>query len=377
MALKNSFGRLFRELKNLLKESICILKNKFERKESAIERIENFLIKNTKIKEKNLNLIEIIKNEYSDIKEIGKDKCYLWDCLHKSDNYINEWDNIKGLTKKIKNINSFQLEIKDINWVFACKEYKSGMPSLDSYIENNNMLIYFLKKNKYYFDNNKSIIEKINAFSYKTDSEQILNNFNNNEINEIIKVFKNYNSSYKSFHENNMEGIPIHLTPYDDRIEWMNTLESHTHHFLILRYILKKINKSEVLGESKKFKLVYLENNSINKFFNKSEIFVIPCIPYDEKKQLSILYTKELTRNLEKISNIKARSYNDFLFLCLEKNEREHSKLINILKENNFFSLKDYYDKYLKEQNNNLNSYIDRNWITEEEIEKIDGLELF
>jgi len=31
----------------------------------------------------------------------------------------------------------------------------------------------------------------------------------------------------------------------------------------------------------------------------------------------------------------------------------------------------------MKEQNKNLESYIAKNWITKEEIEKIDGLKLF
>ena len=65
-----------------------------------------------------------------------------------------------------------------------------------------------------------------------------------------------------------------------------------------------------------------------------------------------------------------------FSFVVLLKEEEIHKNLIKILNENNFYNLKEYYKKYLKEQDENLKSYIKKGWIKEEEIEKIKGLEL-
>ena len=71
--------------------------------------------------------------------------------------------------------------------------------------------------------------------------------------------------------------------------------------------------------------------------------------------------------------------YDDKIMNIILKNEKELNRLYvdgckHLLK---LFNLKDYYDKYLKEQNKKLKKYIEKKWITKEKIEGLEGLELF
>lgn len=391
MGVKDFFERLHRiyqSLKILINDRLNERKNKIEEEKSvmmALERIEQFLIKNSEtIEEKNLNLKKVIQNKYSGNREIGNFQDYLWKCFFHTEDIKDNWSNYSILEKKSKNISekmkNFELDIRNIDWVVSCKSYNGvGKNSLDDYIEKNNAFVYFLtrKEDKEYFEKSLSqkIKNKINNFKNKSEYE-VLNEFTKKELEEIKDAFKNYShgSSSKSLSDN-IKNMSIILIPYDNSIQWNNSGSVHTHHFLLTRYILKLLNKSEIIKNSKNIHLEYLMNSSIKDFFDKSEIFLIPN-------------NKVLLENLKKIPNIKIREYDElidfykkirhsFLFVCLEKKEESHSKLINIFKENNFFNLKDYYDKYLKEQNKNLKNYIEKNWITKEEIEKIDGLKLF
>ena len=394
MTIKDFCGRLYRIyqlLKISINNRINERKNKIEGEKLVMlapKKIEQLLIKNSEnIEKENLNLKKIIKENYDGVRKIGESPVYLWDCLSNSKKYVGTWNDVENLNKKTENINSFELDVREINWVTACKEYQdgTGKHSLDDYIENNNTLLFFLRKDKKNFSEN--IRNKIDTFSDNENGKEILSTFNSSEIDEIIKGFREYGIVSKSFSENS-ENIPIELVSYNGNVEWINTQSVHTHHFLILRYILKTLNKSEILKDSKRFQLTYLKNIFINEFFDSSEIFIIPYIPYNEREKLSMIHKEELVYNLQKISNIKIREYDklidfykkirhSFLFVCLEKKEKSHSELINIFKENNFFNLKDYYDKYLKEQNKNLKKYIEKKWITKEKIEGLEGLELF
>ena len=200
MGVKDFFESCCRQLKKLFEYRF---KNEFEIKiENIVEDISKFLNNNLELEKENSKLKEIIKT--TEIKEIDKSS-YLWNYLGKTVEYPKE-DNEKSLIKeaeknwlntytnilqpeetKIKNI--FELDVKDINWVNCCNVYDKaeGRDSLDSYVEKNNLVIYFLMKDKESFS--KSIRNKIEKFDSKNHIEEVLKNFDNNEINEIINFF--------------------------------------------------------------------------------------------------------------------------------------------------------------------------------------------
>ncbi len=379
MGVKDFFESCCRQLKKLFEYRF---KNEFEIKiENIVEDISKFLNNNLELEKENSKLKEIIKT--TEIKEIDKSS-YLWNYLGKTVEYPKE-DNEKSLIKeaeknwlntytnilqpeetKIKNI--FELDVKDINWVNCCNVYDKaeGRDSLDSYVEKNNLVIYFLMKDKESFS--KSIRNKIEKFDSKNHIEEVLKNFDNNEINEIINFFNNYECECKSF-SRNREKIQISLNLYDNSIEWVNNKSVHTHHFLVMRWILKKINRFDIL-KNPEIWITYLNDSSIKMLFDKLKIFLIS-------------YDKKLLEHLVKVPNIKIKALNLsgssrlIFFVGLLKSEKLHKNLITNFEKYNFFDLEKYYNKYMKEQNKNLESYIAKNWITKEEIEKIDGLKLF
>lgn len=390
MRVKVFFEKVYHKIKKPINYILSERKNKIEKKKSitlAPEKIEQFLIKNKKnIEKENLDLKKLIQDKYSGIREIGESQVYLWHCLRDSSNIIN-WSNYSiFVSKGYKNMNGFELDIRDINWVKSCKSFNGkGKDSLDDYIEKNNAFIYFLtkKNDKGYFEKNlpKNIRNKISNFS-NTDGLKISKEFSEKELETIKDALKEYSEypkeiSDRSFSKN-VKNMAINFVPYNGNIEWDNKGAVHTHHFLLVRWILKILNKQEVVENSENFRLEYLMNRYIEDFFDNSEIFVIP---YTQREE----YDKELLNNLKKISDIKVRKYdeidvyktNSFLFVCFKKDKKNHSKLINIFRENKFLNLEEYYDKYLKKQNEILKSYMQKNWITKEEIEKIEGLEMF
>ena len=182
MGVKDFFESCCRQLKKLFEYRF---KNEFEIKiENIVEDISKFLNNNLELEKENSKLKEIIKT--TEIKEIDKSS-YLWNYLGKTVEYPKE-DNEKSLIKeaeknwlntytnilqpeetKIKNI--FELDVKDINWVNCCNVYDKaeGRDSLDSYVEKNNLVIYFLMKDKESFS--KSIRNKIEKFDSKNHIE--------------------------------------------------------------------------------------------------------------------------------------------------------------------------------------------------------------
>ena len=378
MGVKDFFESCCRQLKKLFEYRF---KNEFEIKiENIVEDISKFLNNNLELEKENSKLKEIIKT--TEIKEIDKSS-YLWNYLGKTVEYPKE-DNEKSLIieaeknwvdiytnilqpeeTKIKNI--FELDVKDINWVNCCNVYDKaeGRDSLDSYVEKNSLLIYFLMKDKESFS--KSIRNKIEKFDSKNHIEEVLKKFDNNEINEIINFFNNYECGSKSF-SRNREKIQISLNLYDNSIEWVNNKSVHTHHFLVMRWILKKINRFDIL-KNPEIWITYLNDSSIKMLFDKLKIFLIS-------------YDKKLLEHLVKVPNIKIKALNLsgssrlIFFVGLLKSEKIHKNLITNFEKYNFYNLEKYYKKYLKEQDKNLKSYIEKKWIKKEEIEKIEGLEL-
>ena len=44
----------------------------------------------------------------------------------------------------------------------------------------------------------------------------------------------------------------------------------------------------------------------------------------------------------------------DFIFLFLKNNDKKEKKIINLLNQNNYINVKNYFTEYLKEQEKNL-----------------------
>lgn len=328
--------------------------------------------------------------------------------------------------KSTKKITSENLDIRDVNSISSCSAYLEGIEntqdvifvskilgkiSLDDYIEYNGKLPYFLDKQigrfsietqkvieefeiKKFFDEIKKIEnrkEKGVDIQQKTKkfSDEILKRLNDEQIRNIIEIFKRHTHDglNKIFRRDKNKIVKINFVPYSKEIIWSNS--GGAHHFSLIRYLLKNRSTIETFtfkSDLSKFTLYYLENDTINKLFDDVEIFLLP-------------YDNELLNILRSLPKIKIRTYYEikikypyklkngqkiedttknfsFSFVVLLKEEEIHKNLIKILNENNFYNLKEYYKKYLKEQDENLKSYIKKGWIKEEEIEKIKGLEL-
>lgn len=392
-------------------------KIKFKNK-SESEKVENFIRENDKkLRQEREKLDSIISENYDIMTGIGE-KEYLWDILnykYKMLEHMNigNIDNIedadlnlylKELNKKsTEKISSMDFDIRDINSINSCSVYLKGIGkskevifvskvlgkiSLDDYIENNDTLLYFLELEKEFKQFSKDIQEKIKLFS-----EEVLKNLNDSEVSSIIEILKKHPENGLSDIFKRKRNIEISFVPYNQEIRWNNSGASH--HFSLIRYLLKKRPAVETFifkSDLSKFTLNYLENNTIKKLFDDVEVFLLP-------------YNNELLNILRSIPKLKIRNYTDirikypykfennqkiddidyngnkikrfdFSFVVLLKEEESHRNLIKILKENNFYNLEKYYKKYLKEQDKNLKSYIEKKWIKKEEIEKIEGLKL-
>ncbi|ERK49051.1 DUF6685 family protein [Leptotrichia sp. oral taxon 879] len=400
-------------------------KIKFKNK-SVSEKVENFIKENDKKLRQEIEKLDSIISENYDIMTGIGEKEYLWDILNynyenikdkkeKEDNgilgYIDNTEDfnlnvyLEKLDKKsTEKISSLNFDIRDVNSINSCSIYLKGIGnsqevifsskvlgkiSLDDYIENNGTLLHFLELEKEFKQFSKDIQGKIKLFS-----KEILENLNDGEVSSIIEIFKKHPENGLSDIFKGKRNIKISFVPYNQEIRWHN--KGASHHFSLIRYLLKKRPAVETFifkSDLSKFTLDYLENNTIKKLFNDDEIFLLPY----NNELLNILrsvpklkirnYTKIRIKypykleNGQKIDDIddngdKIKRFN-FSFVVLLKEEESHRNLIKVLKENNFYDLKKYYNKYLKEQNKNLKSYIAKNWITKEEIEKIDGLKLF
>ena len=301
--------------------------------------------------------------------------------------------------KSTKKITSENLDIRDVNSISSCSAYLEGIEntqdvifvskilgkiSLDDYIENNGTLLHFLELEKEFKQFSEDIQGKIKLFS-----KEVLKNLDDSEVSSIIEIFKRHteDSLNKIFRRDKDKVVRINFVPYSQEIIWGNS--GGAHHFSLIRYLLKNRPTIETFtfkSDLSKFTLYYLENDTINKLFDDVEIFLLP-------------YDNELLNILRSLPKIKIRTYYEikikypyklkngqkiedttknfsFSFVVLLKEEEIHKNLIKILNENNFYNLKKYYKKYLKEQDENLKSYIKKGWIKEEEIEKIKGLEL-
>ena len=392
-------------------------KIKFKNK-SVSEKVENFIKENDKKLRQEIEKLDSIISENYDIMTGIGEKEYLWDILSyefyenikykkstKNNEILGYIDNtedsklnsyLKKIDKKsTEEISSLDFDIRDINSINSCSVYLEGIGnsqevifvskvlgkiSLDDYIENNGTLLHFLEKEFKQFS--KDIQKKIKLFS-----KEILENLNDGEVSSIIEIFKKHPENGLSDIFKREKNIEISFVPYNQEIRWHNSGASH--HFSLIRYLLKKRPAVETFifnSDLSKFTLYYLENDTINKLFDDVEIFLLP-------------YDNELLNILRSLPKIKIRTYYEikikypyklkngqkiedttknfsFSFVVLLKEEEIHKNLIKILNENNFYNLKKYYKKYLKEQDENLKSYIKKGWIKEEEIEKIKGLEL-
>ena len=372
------------------------IKENFKEKKlkKILLKIEKIISEDT-FSSQNNKLKKILLENY-DLEGIG-DKEYLWDILRypslKTEyriidpfninlieinstaacNYFNgincSTPYIRKLLKNIKYKDSENLEIKRL---------EIDIQTIEKYVEETKMLIYFLKKEKSKFSEN--INNKIKEIESIENQEKILEKLNRNELQEIIEVFKNHTDTGipSIFQDNNR--IRISLLPYSNEIRWDNS--GDTHHFMLLNYIYKKIGDSfefKIDRSSKKFCIEFLKKITIKKLFEDNSIFILPN--NEEISNSLKIFDADVIRHLEIKVRYSYKLYNleDDIKICfllvIIPNNNVNKKIEEIFRQKEIFDIEKYYQKYLDIQDKNLEYYLKKNMITEEFKEKIENLD--
>lgn len=276
---------------------------------------------------------------------------------------------VRKLLKNIKYKDSQNFEIKRL---------EIDIQTIEKYVEETKMLIYFLKKEKSKFSEN--INNKIKEIESIENQEKILEKLNRNELQEIIEVFKNHTDTGipSIFQDNNR--IRISLLPYSNEIRWDNS--GDTHHFMLLNYIYKKIGDSfefKVDRSSKKFYIQFLKKTTIKKLFEENSIFILPN--NEEISNSLKIFDADVIRHLEIKVRYSYKLYNleDDIKICfllvIIPNNNVNKKIEEIFRQKEIFDIEKYYQKFLDIQDKNLEYYLKKNMITEEFKEKIENLD--
>ena len=261
---------------------------------------------------------------------------------------------------------------------FEIKRLEIDIQTIEKYVEETKMLIYFLKKEKSKFSEN--INNKIKEIESIENQEKILEKLNRNELQEIIEVFKNHTDTGipSIFQDNNR--IRISLLPYSNEIRWDNS--GDTHHFMLLNYIYKKIGDSfefKVDRSSKKFYIQFLKKTTIKKLFEENSIFILPN--NEEISNSLKIFDADVIRHLEIKVRYSYKLYNleDDIKICfllvIIPNNNVNKKIEEIFRQKEIFDIEKYYQKFLDIQDKNLEYYLKKNMITEEFKEKIENLD--
>lgn len=263
--------------------------------------LEVFKIEPIKLK----NIIDrnqILKNV--DIEKFDRNCCghriYLWDLLNSGkefDFYIE------------KKLGKIKYDIQNINDVSSSKSRLEDFQDLNDVVQKNS----------------KDLIHPINE-------EKLKENFNY----ERSIIFHN-------------KGDVI-FTPFNNRIQWINSDGSH--HFMAARYIAGELNRKIEIECTTIVK--FLNSEYINSFLEKYSIFLINCPKTDNTPEINLLIKgiKDFKVEHKKIYNERYK----LLFLLLKKENKRENKIIDLLEQNGFLNIKNYFYKYLDEQEKNLKS---------------------
>lgn len=368
------FLKKFKEIK---------LKKRFLEIEKIISE-ENFYLKNKKLK-------KILLENY-DLQGIGH-KQYLWDIL-RYPNLKVEYKEIEPFNINLTEINSTsfcnyfngidcstQFERKLLKYV--SKKTNEGVKlevdisTIDDYVNESGMLIHFLKEEKKKGKFSDNLNNKIRQIENEKKQEKILEELSRSEITEVIEVFKAHSDTGNPsiFQDNNR--IKVSLVPYSNEIEWNNS--GSTHHFMLLNYIFKKINDSfefVINDTTQKFQIEFLKELSIKKIFDENSLFILP--DYKEvSNNLKICNINVINHNVEislssKLYNLEKDITINFLLVSIPNN-RINNELKEIFKQNKVFNLEIYYQKYLRNQKENLEYYLQKDMITEDIKKEIEN----
>ncbi len=287
-------------------------------------KIKNFIKKFFNLFRKLLiELVDYIENndnlKYKNIDKFKINNCgyqiYLWDFLDHRWKY-----NFKHSFKKKfyikKNIGKIKCDIQEINNLINSKSNLGNFKNLDEVvIKNSDELI-------------SSLTEE-----------------------NLIKNIKHKES--KIFHTSNEF---LTFTAYNNKLTWNNNGGSH--HFMAARYIAQKLNKKIKIEAT--LEIQYLNSKFIINLFEEYSIFLINHIKNEDNySNREIIDNDPLINELKKMKIEYRKCFDkenkeDFIFLFLKNNDKKEKKIINLLNQNNYINVKNYFTEYLKEQEKNL-----------------------